>query len=184
MKIFKKVIICLLFFIISFTLYGFSEVEKYYIYINNERYAEIPKEYDIKHDVHIISNPDIDKRLQFKSGTSPDGNTIYVKQYITNDLKSELFKTILRHELRHVKQLEEEGFWDKFKEQNAQVGIMKNPYEIDARNWGRNRTDIIFQLIDRFAIELQGQQEQQGQQQEKFNQAIKNLNMKNLQTRI
>lgn len=184
MKIFKKLNTVLLFFLICLTLCGFSEVEKYYIYINNERYAEIPKEYDIKHDVYIVSNPDIDKRLQFKSGTSPDGNTIYVKQYITNDLNSALFKKILLHELRHVKQLEEEGFWDKFKEQNAQVGIIKNPYEIDARNWGRNRTDIIFQLIDKFAIELQKQQKQQGQQQKKFNQTIKNLNMKNLQTRI
>lgn len=177
MKISKKIIICLLFITICFTLCGFSEVEKYYIYINGERYAEIPKEYDIKHDVNIVSNPDIDKRLQFKAGTNPNGQTIYMKQYLTNDFNSALFQKVLRHELRFVKRLEEEGFWEKFKAQNAQVGLINNPYEVDARSWAK-RTDITFQLIDKFAVKLQQQQGQQEQQQKKYNYAIQNLKVK------
>jgi len=81
-------------------------MEKYYIYLNDKRYMELPKAFNIEHDVYVKSSPGIEITLDnWGAGAVTDWDgSIWVRQ---NFFESPGWSTILRHELRHTKQMKE-----------------------------------------------------------------------------
>jgi len=108
-------------------------MEKYYIYLDGKQYMEMPKEYNIKYNVYMNTRVILGERFGWAGALFPSKRIKISNKYLNNP---QLIDNVIRHELRHIKQMEEIDFMGKYKFLTKLFGYQQNPYEVDARNWG------------------------------------------------
>lgn len=134
-------------------------MKKYYIYLNGQRYMEMPKDYGIKQDVYMNYNSMIERYLKDRglSGRAvPSTRTIEVLSKIIQDPR--FTDIVVKHELTHIKQMQETPNYSlQYARALKQLGYGDSPYEVEARRWSYKYPPL--HRIGRFDIDYQKQLE-------------------------
>lgn len=129
-------------------------MEQYYIYLNGIRYMKLPKEFNIEHNVFIKSTPKIEQALNdwgHSAVCNWDG-TIWIKKAL---LQYPRLHSTLKHELRHVKQMEESDIGRQIFLRKLQHPELKGPESYIgkfAKEVRRLRTGEELNFYDRYQL--------------------------------